>query len=231
MQSTKIPVKLIAVPIRHCNHNELSPVTTVSNEQLITRCRRGDGRAWQQLIERYARLVHSIPVRYGLTPTEVDDVGQEVFLALAQGLAQIEDPESLPAWLITTARRHSWRVIQKQKREQPLVAGDLAEADLRDDLTTASDGADRVIHHFGRSAPSMGELLDGWQRQEMLTAGLTRLGDRCRELLTLIFLDQEEPSYDDVSAQLGIPKGSIGPTRNRCLQQLRSIMEGLGFGL
>jgi DNA-directed RNA polymerase specialized sigma24 family protein len=75
----------------------------------------------------------------------------------------------------------------------------------------------------------MAELLEGWHRQEVLAAGFARLGERCRTLLTLIFLDQEEPSYDDVSAQLGIPKGSIGPTRNRCLQQLRSLLEGLGF--
>ncbi len=208
-------------------------MTTLSNEQLVARCQRGDSSAWQQLVERYARLVHSIPVRYGLTEAEVDDVGQEVFLALAQGLAQIDDPESLPAWFITTARRHSWRVIQKRKREQPLADSDLSDANFHDGpATTSGSGGsgDRVTHNFGQRTPSMADLLEGWQQQEMLGAGLTRLGDRCRNLLTMIFLDREEPSYDEVSAQLQIPKGSIGPTRTRCLQQLRSILEGLGFG-
>ena len=218
------------MPVRHDNHSELSPVTPLSNEQLVNRCRRGDSSAWQQLIERYARLVHSIPVRYGLTEAEVDDVGQEVFLALAQGLDKIEDPESLPAWFITTARRHSWRAIQKRKREQPLAGSDLSEAHLHDTATTAVSSGVRIMHNFGERMPSMADLLEGWQQQEMLNVGLNRLGDRCRALLTLIFLDREEPSYDDICIQLQIPKGSIGPTRNRCLQQLRSILEGLGFG-
>jgi RNA polymerase sigma factor (sigma-70 family) len=197
--------------------------TIITNEQLIARCRRGDGRAWQQLVQRYARLVHSVPVRYGLTPAEVDDVGQEVFLALAQGLAHLDDPESLPAWLITTARRYSWRVMQRRRREQPLGQQDLAEAERTtdQDLSTAPP--------LGSRAPSLNELFEGWQRQELLTAGLARLGERCRTLLTLIFLDPQEPSYEEISDQLRMPKGSIGPTRNRCLQQLRTILEGLGF--
>lgn len=211
------------------NHRNLFPVSTLTNEQLIIRCRRGDERAWNQLVTRYARLVHSIPVRYGLTPAEIDDVGQEVFLALAQGLATIDDPESLPAWLMTTARRYSWRIIQKRKRENPLAGRDLADAELNSGEHTGNNSGERIVQHYGRQVPSMGELLDGWQRQEMLSSGLARMGDRCRHLLTMVFLDPNEPSYDDISTELGIPKGSIGPTRNRCLQQLRTILEGLGF--
>jgi RNA polymerase sigma factor (sigma-70 family) len=193
-------------------------MTQLTNHELIERCRHGDAGAWQRLVQRYARLVHSVPVRYGLTPSEVDDIGQEVFLALAQQLQQIADPESLPAWLLTTARRASWRTLQKRKLEQPLSAVDLTEASVEEKWQPV-----------GTRAPSMAELLQGWQRQEALTQGMTTLGDRCRDLLTLLFLDQREPSYDDISDELGIAKGSIGPTRNRCLQQLRTILEGLGF--
>lgn len=202
-------------------------MTKNSNQHLLAQCRRGDGRAWQQLVQRYGPLVHSIPVRYGLTAAEVDDVGQEVFLALAQGLDGIADPESLPAWLITTARRYSWRVLQKRQREQPLTAVDLAEAHDADVFAHA--GVPQITRHFGQRTPSMADLLDGWQHQEILNQGLAKLGDRCRDLLTAMFLDPTEPSYDTISQQLGIPKGSIGPTRNRCLQQLRLILEGLGF--
>ena len=189
-----------------------------TNQELIDRCRHGDAAAWQRLVQRYARLVHSVPVRYGLAPSEVDDIGQEVFLALAQQLHQILDPESLPAWLLTTARRASWRTLQRRKQEQPLSAVDLSEAQ-----------AEETFKPLGTSAPSMQQLLQGWQQQEALAQGLAALGERCRDLLTLIFLDQGEPSYDDISSRLAIPKGSIGPTRNRCLQQLRTILEGLGF--
>ena len=192
--------------------------STTSNQELVKHCLNGDQRAWQQLVTRYARLVHSIPVRHGLTSTEVDDVGQEVFLALAQHLHQVEDPERLPAWLITTARRLSWRALQKRKREQPVDDADLSE-------TTAE-----TTPFLGTTMPSIAELHEGWGRQEAIHAGLNRLGARCRDLLTMIFLRPEEPSYDDISAQLGIAKGSIGPTRSRCLNQLRDILEGLGFG-
>lgn len=203
--------------------NGLTSVTNLTNEQLIARCRRGDGCAWQQLVQRYARLVHSVPMRYGLTPTEVDDVGQEVFGALAQGLANLDDPESLPAWLITTARRYSWRALQRRRREEPLGQADLAE------VGCAAEAGLPTATSLGSRVPSINELLEGWQRQELLGAGLARLGERCRALLTAIFLDPQEPSYEEISARLAIPKGSIGPTRNRCLQQLRTILEGLGL--
>lgn len=203
-------------------------MSDINHHELIARCRRGDNRAWQQLVHHYARLVHSIPVRYGLTAAEVDDVGQEVFLALAQGLHGLEDPQSLPAWLITTARRYSWRALQRRKREATLTADDLATTEKIG--TKAAQAAETITAYpLGATLPTMAELLQSWEQQEALAAGLARLGERCRDLLTLIFLDASEPSYDVISQQLAIPKGSIGPTRNRCLQQLRTILEGLGF--
>jgi len=201
-------------------------VSDINHHELIARCRRGDHRAWQELVHHYARLVHSIPVRYGLTATEVDDVGQEVFLALAQGLHGLEDPQSLPAWLITTARRYSWRALQRRQREATLAAGDLATSEM---TRTHEATATETTYRLGTAMPTMAELLQGWEQQEALATGLGRLGERCRALLTFIFLDATEPSYDEISQRLVIPKGSIGPTRNRCLQQLRTILEGLGF--
>ena len=181
---------------------------------LVQRCLQGDQRAWEALVARYARLVHSVPVRHGLPPQAVDDVGQETFLALAQNLHAIEDPERLPGWLLTTARRFSWRAIQRTRRETPLDDGD-------------QDGESEG-RQIASPLPTPAELAEGWSRQEALYAGLQRLQERCRTLLTLVFLDAGEPSYDEIAAALGIPKGSIGPTRNRCLQQLRMILEGLG---
>ena len=195
-------------------------VDPLSNTVLVRRCLEGNATAWSQLVARYARLVHSVPVRYGLTRAEVDDIGQEVFLALAQNLHQIDDPERLPAWLLTTARRLSWRLLQKRKQEQPAVGGDLSDVEW----AHAAQG-------MTQAAPTINELLKGWQHQEALAQGMQRLQARCQALLTLIFLDQAEPSYEEIAERLGIPKGSIGPTRNRCLQQLRTILDGLGFGL
>lgn len=187
-----------------------------STTNLVHRCLQGDASAWGRLVARYARLVHAVPVRHGLAPHEVDDVGQEVFLALAQNLHAIDDPERLPGWLVTTARRVTWRVIQRRRHEESLdQLADSGEEDRRTPLPVAT-------------TPTPEDLLTTWARQEALMQGMVRLQPRCRELLTRLFLDQAEPSYDDISVALGLPKGSIGPTRNRCLQQLRTILEGLG---
>lgn len=187
-----------------------------STTSLVQRCTQGDARAWARLVERYARLVHAVPVRHGLTPHEVDDVGQEVFLALAQNLHEIDDPERLPGWLVTTARRATWRTIQRRRHVESL-----------DDYGDAGD-EERPATLLVATTPTPDELLITWSRQEALATGMDRLQERCRKLLAMLFLDRAEPSYDDISGQLGLPKGSIGPTRNRCLQQLRTILQGLG---
>lgn len=189
------------------------PTTTT----LVQRCLHGDAGAWSMLVERYARLVHAVPVRHGLTPAEVDDVGQEVFLALAQNLHDIDDPERLPGWLVTTARRLSWRTIQRRRQEETI--------DMQESQAVDTGKLTPIVS----AMPTPDDLLQTWGRQEALGQGLNRLQPRCRDLLSLLFLDAEEPSYDEISAQLDLPKGSIGPTRNRCLQQLRTILEGLGI--
>lgn len=189
-----------------------------SNSELLHRCRAGDSTAWQLLVQRYGRLVHSVPVRYGLSSSDVDEVGQEVFWALAQQLDRIEDAERLGGWLMTTARRMSWRLIQQRKQEQPAAGADVADGETPDGEVV---GVLRV--------PTFAELVAAWDRQEALQMGMARLGERCRELLQMLFLDASEPSYDEISAHLGMPKGSIGPTRNRCLTQLRTILEELGY--
>lgn len=197
--------------VKQPNSLQSEPDTT----SLVARCLAGDRGAWSLLVDRYARLVHAVPVRHGLTPHEVDDVGQDVFMALAQNLHTIEDPERLPGWLATTARRMTWRVLQRRGAEESLD-------DVQIDNQPASQ---RLI----APVPTANELLETWDRQEMLAQAMTHLHVRCQNLLTLLFLADEEPSYDEISAQLDIPKGSIGPTRNRCLQQLRSILEGLNL--
>ncbi len=195
------------------------PLAQPSNDRLVQACLRGDERAWQQLVDRYSRLVHSVPVRHGLSAPEVDDVGQDVFLALARHLHQVEDPQALPAWLITTARRLSWRAVQKRRQEATIEDAELSDALVgHQPAVTVSP------------LPSMGDLLRGWGHQEILAAGLGHLQSRCRDLLTLLFLDPNEPDYDHIADRLAMPKGSIGPTRNCCLAKLRQILDGLGFG-
>lgn len=191
--------------------------TDQSNGELIARCLRGESDAWAALVDRYAALVHSVPVRHGLAPMEVDDVGQDVFLALARNLDRIESPDALPAWLLITARRLSWRAVQKRRREEnwhPQADGSAAPRGTP----------------LSQPLPTIDALLSGWARQEAIQAGFARLDTKCRALLELLFLDRAEPVYEEISARLGIAVGSIGPTRSRCLHKLRGLLEGLGFG-
>ncbi|MCL4860787.1 MAG: sigma-70 family RNA polymerase sigma factor [Caldilineaceae bacterium] len=189
----------------------------VTNTQLIDACRRGDANAWQQLVYRYAPLVRSVALRYGFSAFEADDICQEVLLALAQGLHQLEDPERLSGWLFTAARRTSWRALQR-RRTEPVSLDSVEDTPLMAQTTP--------LHE---PAPTVNELLDEWQRQELIQLGLLQLAERCRTLLTLLFLDPNEPSYDEISTSMKMPRGSIGPTRNRCLQQLRLIFETMGY--
>ena len=198
---------------------EQSTTTTL----LVKRCLAGDAIAWQQLVDTYARLVHSIPVRHGLSQDEVSDVGQEVFIALAKNLHQLEAPEPRPPWLVASARRFSWRALQKRRREH---LGD--QSDISDDPAIDNTMSTQVQPLF-QTMPSMGELFEGWNRQELLAQAFTRLQARCQTLLRMLFMETSEPSYDEISTELALPKGSIGPTRNRCLQNLRTVLEELGF--
>lgn len=179
-----------------------------TDDELITRCRRGEAAAWEQLLQAYERLVFSIPLSYGLTPDEAADIAQLTFTALIQSLDSLAPGSRLAAWLGTVARRYTWRTIQQQRRQAPEAA---------DALEAASALADP-----GRAMP-----LERWELVEWLHTGLGRLGERCRALLIALYFVGDQPGYAEVAARLGLPVGSIGPTRARCLEQLRQALREL----
>ncbi len=176
-----------------------------SDAELIHACLAGDEIAWKDLIDRYGRLVYSVPRRYGLPAADSDDIFQNVFALVFRRLASLRDQERLAPWLITIAYRETQRVL---KRNPPS-----AELD-----ETTPDGMDPPI-----------ELLQAWERQHSVHQALEQLGSPCRELLTALFLDSSQSSYEQVAARLGIPLGSIGPMRSRCFRKLEAILVRLGI--
>ena len=180
---------------------------------LVARCRRGDGSAWAALVLRYQRLVYTIVGRAGLDTHTAADVFQTVFSRLVQHLPQLAQPERLQAWIVTTAKREALRVREIGRRTVSTTRSDDdadggAEFDLPDDAPLAED--------------ALSEL----QQLHLLRLGLQRLDDRCRDLLTLLFRDDDERlPYEQVAQRLGMPQGSIGPTRSRCLDKLRRLVE------
>jgi len=166
--------------------------------ELLDRCRAGDGTAWEALLDDYERLVFSIPLRYGLSREDAADIAQLVFTELLQSLDALREDERLAGWLATVARRQSWRVLERRKREP-------AVAELPD-------------------VPDDDDPAEAWTRVEWLYDGLLSLDERCRELLVALYLQGGDDSYAEVAKRLGRPIGSIGPTRARCLERLRGIL-------
>ncbi len=175
---------------------------------LLQACRAGDPAAWQAIIDKYERLVYSIPLRLGLDRDEAADIFQLTFAALLNSLDAIRDESKLGGWLATVARRHAWAAIGQRKSAVPL-----SDLQLEDEAALQAEA--RVL-----GAPDA-ERIQAWEMSLWLDQGLAQLTKKCRDLLTALYLDVNEPSYTEIARQLNIPMGSIGPTRARCLEALK----------
>ena len=175
-----------------------------SVSSLVERARDGDQSAWDALVERYLPLVCGTIARTGLYGAEADDVNQTVWLRLVEHLDEIREPLALPGWIATTARRECIRALQKQSRLVPV------------DPQAGSPQLEREP-----SQPALDDGLLADERHQALRDGLAELPADRRELLLLLLEDPPLP-YSEVSSRLGIPVGSIGPTRARALAQLRN---------
>ena len=170
---------------------------------LVTRARNGDKHAWDDIVERYAPLIWSICRQYRLVDADAEDVAQMVWLHLVDHLDDLRDPAAMPGWLATTTRRQCIRVRRSAAR-LPQATGPLIDPDNMADT-------DAVLAEH--------ELLVA-ERHAALRQAVSDLPGGCRELITLLTADPPL-SYSEISARLGIPIGSIGPSRSRCLDRLR----------
>lgn len=186
-----------------------------SDEALVSACRRGDEVAWEKLVARYQRLIYSIPRRAGLDEFSSSDVFQNVFAGLVSRLDSIEQPERLKAWLVTAAKRETWRLISQRKTSG--VSYD------------SHDGESREIPEIEDRSPLPDEELLSLETQHNIRTAVSALDDRCRELITRLFYCDEPPAYSEIAASLRIPEGSVGPTRARCLKKLMSRLTDVGI--
>jgi len=184
-----------------------------SDEQLIAACRDGEDSAWDALIHRYERLVYTIPSRYGLTSTEIEDVFQSVWLSLVRNLDNLREPDRVSAWLVTTARRECWERRRGADYER-----------------TVSTNLDLILAETENEDASPEELVVAYREHQNLRLAIKRLEERCRYLLNLLYYEASAPSYAEVAERLRIPIGSIGPMRARCLKKLRAIITRLNDG-
>jgi RNA polymerase sigma factor (sigma-70 family) len=179
--------------------------------RLVRRSIAGDSTAWDALVERFAGLVYSVAKRAGLSNDDAEDVAQTTFITLYRRLGNIEQPDALAGWLSVTAAREALRT---RRNSQKYVT--LGEEDRTlDEVLAAEDAAADEIADLSISV-------------EKVTGALSQLRQKCRELLSALYLE-DQPSYQDISDRLGIPIGSIGPTRARCIESLRNLLKKSGY--
>ena len=168
--------------------------------QLVAGALTGDEGSWSEIVRRHANLVMARVRQFRLTPQQAEDVAQTVWLNLLEHLGDLREPEALPGWISTATRHECIRTANLSRRSIP-VDPTTGRLDAQDD-----------------TEPDIDLLRD--ERHAALRAGLAELPAHQRELLLLLSTDPP-PSYQDVSARLGMPVGSIGPTRQRGLARLR----------
>lgn len=167
-----------------------------TDAELLERCRARDGEAWDLLVARYERLVYSVARRNGLTVDDAADVTQTTFLSLLDSLDKLKDETRLASWLMTVARRQSWKVRNAVRR-----------------YTDLEFAPEESVDPFA-----------DWAQVTALHDALAQLGDPCRGLLEALYLEEGSPSYAEIAARLGRSIGGIGPLRGRCLEKVRAIL-------
>ena len=178
-----------------------------SDTQIVEQCLSGDQEAWSVLLDKYRRLIHSIPIKYGASPDDAADIFQTVSLDLFSDLPKLREPEALRAWLIQVTSRKclQWKQARQRRAEDDLSQ---IESNLPDCLIVP---------------PTLLEL-EGAEEDQRLREAVARLPERFRQVICMLFFDQPPRSYKEIAETLGLARGSIPFLRARCLKRLQQIL-------
>ncbi len=180
---------------------------------LVRGCRRGEEAAWDELLERYGRLVWSVAQRCGLEHGEAEEVFQNTWVAIVNGIGRLRDPSSLASWVASTTRHQTYQLFSGASRQRRGISLEGLDAESQPTVP-----------------PEVAEALEESERRAAITTAVDKLQPRCRELITFLFLDDPPLDYSEISYRTGLAVGSIGPIRARCLDRLRKIFEKLYHG-
>ena len=176
---------------------------------LVRRAAAGDHQAWECLVDQFSRLIWSITVEFKLVESDAADVVQTTWLRLLEHIDRIQYPDRVGSWLAATARNECLRSLAARKR---VVLG-------HDDVDLGTVAAAATAH-----TPEVDERLLADERDQVVRDAMSRLPGRWQRLLEMLMADPPVP-YTEISDQLGLPIGSIGPTRGRCLARLRVLLQ------
>jgi RNA polymerase sigma factor (sigma-70 family) len=183
-----------------------------SDERLVKECLNGNEEAWAALIQKYKRLIYSIPFKYGASQDDSADIFQGVCLELFSELSNLRKVESLRSWIITVTVHKSFHW---KKQQRPMdVEIDGMESDTNEPVEP------------GEAIP---EVLADLEQQQIVREAIAKLPKRCAELVKLLFYEHPPLPYAEVASKLGLATGSIGFIRGRCLTKLQKILVETGF--
>lgn len=180
-----------------------------SDAELVKACRRGDETAWNDLVDRYQRLIFAIPRRAGLSEEQAADILQEVFLTLFEKLDDIEQPDKIRSWIVTTAKFKTWGLVRSEKG----FYSPETEEEMEQEMARLPD-----------TSPLADERLIELEQQHLIRAALREVEERCQKILSMIYLRDASASYADVAEEIGVGETSISPMRARCLKKLAKIL-------
>lgn len=186
---------------------ELGQRRAWSDERLVRECLGGNEDAWSELIDKYKKLIYSIPVKWNLSRDDANDIFQAVCVDLFSELSRLREPRALPKWLIQTTLHKCARLKHKQSR--------FVDDEITGDLVPLGPGADRIVEEV--------------EREQILRNAIGGVPARCAQLIRMLFFESPARSYNEIASELGLATGSIGFIRGRCLDKLRKQLESLGF--
>jgi RNA polymerase sigma factor (sigma-70 family) len=186
-----------------------NPALQWNDTRLVKECLSGNEAAWAQLIDKYKALIYSIPIKYHLPQQEAADVFQATCVELLVRLPELREPRALPKWLMQVAHHECYRV----KRLSQRVVSRYSEQDTPEPETP----------------PIAESLVAQTQEEQMLREAMATLTPQCRRLVEMLFFESPSRPYVEVAAELGLAPGSIGFTRQKCIERLRRRLEELGF--
>jgi RNA polymerase sigma factor (sigma-70 family) len=179
-----------------------------TDSELVALSLRGDAFAWEALIKRYRRLIYSVPIRFGFPIADSNDVFQNVCLKLLEHLHELRNDRKVASWLVTTTLRQCIYLKTMKQRD----SGTEEEPDEPED-----------------PALNLEELRILAEDLQAMRDAIQELPTRCRTLITLMYLDPKDRTWEEIGAELEIPVPSIGATKLRCLDKLRMILGRRGI--
>ena len=190
-------------------HARKKPPGEWTDTRLVKECLAGNEDAWSALIDKYKALIFSIPIKYQMPPQEAADIFQAVCMELLASLSNLREPKALPAWLMQVTHHRCARWKHRQQR------------------TISSDSETGIPE---AEIPAMAEsLIRQTQEEQILREAISNLAPQCQKLVAALFFETPARPYAEIAAELGLAVGSIGFTRQKCIDRLRKSLQKKGF--